>query len=363
MGPLGAPIVWIIGAVIALTLIESRVLLNAATDAAEQEPGDGAFAFFNPTIVVSPEERSTLDRGRSLVRVIPTRNGHIGVFAAVRLDAPGENLAAQVARIEQLKKSEYVRSIRRLSDPPTPSDLEGLVLDDSELDDIVKCRPASCALKLTEAEITTLRQVVEQSGDEWRDKLQAAFRHVVWERIEAYRRDGQRAFQPYADDPTAHALAPSFDRIVKESPYLVAHVPELVAYLTDYPRKTLDGVDSFLYWSIEKLGPKPMVVLTHVAILRRPRTLGMPEVLVAGKQVFATHYTNASLSVTAVLPSADGAYSYLTYLNRSETDALGGFLSWVKRPIAERRIRNDADVVLTGVKRRVEGSGATAGRD
>src|SRR5258708_7875597 len=39
-----------------------------------------------------------------------------------------------------------------------------------------------------------------------------------------------------------------------------------------------------------------------------------------GKEIFATHYVNASLDLTAVIRGEDGSHNYLAYLNRFDID-------------------------------------------
>jgi hypothetical protein len=61
-----------------------------------------------------------------------------------------------------------------------------------------------------------------------------------------------------------------------------------------------EDVESFLYWSKEELGGgKPIITITHVSMIPIPRE-AQTEMVVASKQVFATHYLSASLSLTSV---------------------------------------------------------------
>ena len=79
-----------------------------------------------------------------------------------------------------------------------------------------------------------------------------------------------------------------------------------------------------------------------------------PDALVAGKQIFATHYMNGALALTAIVGGGPGSRRYLAYLNRSEVDVLGGFLGGLVRWIVERRLKSEASEVLQGLRRRIE---------
>jgi hypothetical protein len=79
----------------------------------------------------------------------------------------------------------------------------------------------------------------------------------------------------------------------------------------------------------------------------------LPDVVVAGKQVFATRYVTASLGVTALVRGENDT-RYLAYLNRSRVDVLDRWFGGVVRWFAQRRIRDEAAAVLRGLRTRLE---------
>ena len=85
-------------------------------------PNTDPFAFFQPSVTLSMDDRRQLDRGEPIARVLPGQDHEIAVFAAVRVDIDGNRLVAWMRRIEVLKKSAYVLAISRFSDPPTIED-------------------------------------------------------------------------------------------------------------------------------------------------------------------------------------------------------------------------------------------------
>src|SRR4030095_9535783 len=80
----------------------------------------------------------------------------------------------------------------------------------------------------------------------------------------------------------------------------------------------------------------------------------LPDVVVAGKQVFATHYVNASLGETVLVRGEAGRSNYLVYVNRSEVDMLHGTFAGLVRWFMQRRLKADAAHVLQGLRRRLE---------
>jgi hypothetical protein len=80
----------------------------------------------------------------------------------------------------------------------------------------------------------------------------------------------------------------------------------------------------------------------------------LPDVLVAGKEIFSTHYVNASLGVTALMRGDLGGSNYLVYVNRSEVDMLHGMFGGLIRWFMQRRLKAEAANVLQGLRRRLE---------
>jgi len=148
------------------------------------------FAFFRPTVDVGDQDRQQLDRGEPVVRLLPAQERQIAIFAAIRVSADGDRLVAWMRQIAALKKSAYVHAIGRFSDPPVPGDLSALSLDDDDLDDIRRCRPGDCAMKLTGAEMRELQQAAKVAGGAWRPALQEAFRQLVLQRVRTYLQAG-----------------------------------------------------------------------------------------------------------------------------------------------------------------------------
>jgi hypothetical protein len=118
------------------------------------------------------------------------------------------------------------------------------------------------------------------------------------------------------------------------------------------------GAENFLYWAKDAFGGKPIVSVTHVTIVHGPGG-PEPDVLVAGRQVFATHYIDGAWSVTALMPG-DGS-NYLAYVNQSEIDLLDSWYGGLLRRVVERRLRDEAADVLNGLRRRLESGEPPAG--
>lgn len=311
------------------------------------------FAFFAPTIRVTAADRQRIDAGQPMVRILTGRDREVVVFAATRIGIDGERLAAWVRRIEPLKKSALVPIIRRFSTPPAIEDLKDMTLPAGDLRDIRDCEPGDCGLKLTAGEIAALKPDLAGSGPEADARLQQSFRRLMLKRIQAYIDGGHPAIGGHADGQSPRPLHTEFSALLNRSPYLTEKLPHLATHLLAPPRTATEGVEWFLYWSQDQVRGSPVMTATHVAIVRG-RLPAEPRVLVAGKQIFATHYMNASLSVTSLIGGVDQVPSYLVYINRTDVDVLSGFFSPMARMIIESRIRGEAQRAIVDLRKRLE---------
>ena len=252
-----------------------------------------------------------------------------------------------------LKKSSYVLAIARFSDPPAIEDLAGLALDDEELSEVRECRSGSCGLKLSAVEMAQLKRVTGEAGGDWKPAVQQAFRSLILKRVTAYLADGHGALRPYENHVGQTWPATSFALVLGHSVFLIEHLPRFAEHLSRYPQTPTPDVESFLYWSKERVAGKANISATHVSILRNSHA-GLPDTLVAGKELFATHYVNASLGLTALMRGESGRHSYLVYVNRSEVDLLGGVFGGLVRWFVQRRVKAEAANVLQGLRRRLE---------
>jgi len=342
--------VWIGAAVVA-------TLLVTGGDAARlRQQVEDPFSFFAPVVTVSADDRQRLNRGEVLVRILPGRDGEVGVSALTRLDADPEALVHWTQAIEALKKGPYLRAIHKFSNPPVLSDLDDLVLDEVDLQAIRRCRKSDCGVKLGEDEIPSLRVAAATAGSEWKSAVQHEFRRIVLGRVTRYHAEGLSGLQAYVDHSEPTLPRDVFSAILGGYPFLSRHLPALADGLSRYPKVSLPATESFLYWSKEYYGRgKPVIAVTQVHIVR-PGGPPWPIVLVFGQEVFASHYRNGSLGVSASVSGADNT-RYLVYLNRSRLDTLGGLLGGLKRSLIEGRLASEVKQATATTRRRLESAG------
>jgi hypothetical protein len=78
----------------------------------------------------------------------------------------------------------------------------------------------------------------------------------------------------------------------------------------------------------------------------RSKVNGIPQVLVLSKQIYASHYFDASLSLTAAIGNETQTKSDLLYVNHSRSSALASTFSNFKHKIVSGRATEDLKSLL-----------------
>jgi hypothetical protein len=298
------------------------------------------FASLTPGLRIDAAQRISLDRGEVIVKALPARDRELAVFAAVRLNAPPERLIAWMREIATLQRGRHVPVIVRFSDPPRLEDLDGLAVDEDDLKDIRSCRPGHCGVKLSTGEIARLQRRLRADGD-WKCDVQDEFKQIVFDRVQGYLANGDFGVPPYHDDATPVSADVEFASLMDRFHFLMPDLPGVAEYLQLYPRMEHPGVvESFLYWSKETLGVKPITSVTHLSLIRGSARHAADAYAVS-KQVFATHYKDGAVSVIAITGTGSGPTPYLVYVHRSHVDVLHGMFGGVVRRMIERRIQQE----------------------
>src|SRR5207249_9134929 len=127
-------------------------------------------------------------------------------------------------------------------------------------------------------------------------------------------------------------------RLAEEQQALMAGSTSTHDILSELPRPSqpeLAIVENTIVWSQIKYGLKPVIAINHIMIYIREQKSG-PQVLIVSKQIYANHYFDSSLALTAFGSITDDSpKSYLFYENRSRLDGLTGAFGKMKRGIVE----------------------------
>ncbi len=328
------------------------ILCLAASRALAATPVDRALAFLQPAFRLTSGERQDLAKDRVVARVLPSERNGVAVIGVTPVKVAGRELLHASRDISRLRRSPEVLAMARLSNPPERSDFAGLALDDDDLESIRDCVPGDCGVKLSDDEMRELQTAAQGAG--WKDRLQQAFRAVMLARVRAYLEGGLGALPATHGHANVVDLARAFRSVLDEAPFIGQEAPALLWYLERRPADAPPGVEWYLYWSKEKYGGKPVVRVAHVAMMRVDGEGPGPQSVVVEKQLFATHYIDAFLSVTTLSSGGPSMPNYLSYINCSRVDFLGGFFGPIKRAVARREIESYLKKILAMARQRLE---------
>lgn len=334
-------------------------LLLTATSAPAPAPPDvpGELqTFLRKHVRFTEADLAAVTRGQVVAKVLDASDRReIAAFGIVRVRVPPDFFVDQFRDIVAFKRSSEVLQIGKFGTLPRLDDLRDLTLDQEELQALRKCRVGDCDLQLPAEAIARLRRELNWSAQDAEAQATALFKQILADYASAYFVRGDEALKPYADRRELESVPDAFRAILGESPFLVEYVPEFHAYLRSFPNAGLPSVENFLYWSKERFGLKPVISVTHAAIYQRPQA-ALSRVVIASKQIYASHYFDASLGLTAVIDAPDerGPGIYVLYLNRSRSATLGRFLARLLRPTIRGRTRDGVESNLRQTKERLE---------
>jgi hypothetical protein len=334
----------------ALSPLGITVLLLAGGWAGPVQEKQGDAALLREYIRGSDSELRSLERGGVLTQTLEAPDGReITTFGAIRVGCTADTFATRVRNIEQFKASEYVIQIGHFQPEPVLSDVAALTLDAADREAMRSCKPGSCAVRLPAAAMERFRTTIPWGTPGEAEAAAAAMRHFVVDEARAYLAGGSASMADYVDRSGTLPRAAAFRLLLRPSAFQAEYQPELFRWLDQFPAGAVAGGDSFLYWSHERFGLKPVISISHSVLLRKSGA-----VVFGSKQVFASHYFEASLGMAVYVPVPGASYGYVTYLNRSRVDTLRGILAPLARVVAARRARSGLERNLLDVKRKLE---------
>jgi hypothetical protein len=240
----------------------------------------------------------------------------------------------------------------RFGSAPAVADLQQLTIDAGDIEDLKQCVAGDCQIKLSAAMIDRLRREVNWQAGDYQTQATQLLKTMLVEYVRDYVARGPAALIAYNDKRNEVRLADEQQALSSAS-----------GYLNDLMREARPGmriVEDSIIWSKIKFGLKPVLVINHVRAYKHDRDSG-PQVLVASNQIYANHYFNASLALTAFV-NLPGSTPYLVYENRSRTDGLVGPFSKLKRSVIENKSVEGLKSILEHSKTSLEGSAHSAAK-
>ena len=297
---------------------------------------------------------AALQANQPVVRLAPVSNKReIAVAGLVNIRAGADEFLRSY-RDSMLRKSNgAILEIGSFGSQPTLADLESLTLETGDIEDLKDCVIGDCEVKLSAAMIDRFRKEIDWNAPDYALKVTSLFKQMLSEYVSDYRTRGEAALIQYSDKRDQIDLATEQRALSGASGYTNSLLAD--------SNGGLQLIEDAIVWSKIKFGLKPVIAVNHITIYKRDREVG-PQVLIASKQIYASHYFNAALALTAfvTVPGATQG-AYLVSENRSRADGLEGPFGKIKRGVVEKKALEGLKAILEHSQMTLEGStlGAT----
>jgi hypothetical protein len=228
---------------------------------------------------------------------------------------------------------------RRFSPEPSFDDLDGLELEKDSLDQLSKCAVAECDLNLSATAIRRFQNEVVWTAPEAEEVATRLLKEMLLDYARDYSHLGAGSIPTYDNRRKKVDVAQAHRLLLLDIPVVGELAPEFIQYLDMYPVGALENVENSLHWSVVDFGLKPSITISHVAAYTDTQS-GEPQHLVASRQIYASRYLDASITFTLLLrvrrDNGSEIDTYVLFIDRSRSDALGGALGGFARRIVKK---------------------------
>ena len=307
--------------------------------------------YLRNTVRLTGEEQRQLAAGQPVTKLLPGDDSkEVAVFGAIWIDAPRRRYAELVKDIENFERGGGFKITKRISSPPRLEDFAQLQLPQEDMADLRTCRIGDCELKVGEQGLKRFREQVNWNAPDANAVANRVIRQLALDYVTGYIEGGNDRLAVYRDNSRPTFVAQEFRSMVDSMPELTTYMPNVRTYLLDYPKSSLAGATSFLYWQETVFGLKPTIRISHLTVREGP-----DDTVIASKMLYASHYFWTGLELRALVPDAPrGSGFWFVTVNRSRSDGLSGFTGVFVRGRARSEVRNGALAGLRATKQRLE---------
>ena len=335
----------------AVLLLLSLVQLPAS-DAQEVEP----FKFFREYAELKDDQIKEIRDGKAFAKVIESRTpDEVFVFGSVYVQSTPEKYLKLASDIDELRKLPSYLAIRKFSDPPQLSDLDGFTLEADDIKQLKDCKAGKCDVQLPTDAMDEFKQSVNWSAPDAANQANQLAQKLAFEAIQRYAQGGNAALGTYMDKKHSAVVGETFASLLSRSKALPAYLPELHSYLLEYPTAQSENIRSEFYWEKVNFGLKPTLRIVQAIVYRGSGSTETANAL-AVKQLYASHYFETALDLTICVPDHEnpGRGFYLITLKGSQQAGLTGFKGGIVRKVAVDKTRSALERSLAAIKQKLE---------
>ena len=294
---------------------------------------------------------AALQSEQQVARLVPVSDKReVAVSGLVNVRASADDFVRSYRESMTRQSNSAILEIGSFAKEPALTDLQNLTIDVQDIEDLTDCIVGECQVKLSAAMIERFRKGIDWQAADYQVQATNLFKQMLLEYVRDYRKRGDAALIEYNDKRDEVSLASEHRALTGASSYINSLLADKAS--------GLQPLEDAIVWSKIKFGLKPVIAINHITIYRRNGDVG-PQAVVASKQIYANHYFNAFLALTAFVKLADSG-GYLVYENRSRADGLQGPFSKIKRGVVEKKALEGLKNILAQSKASLDGSAFSA---
>jgi hypothetical protein len=323
-----------------------------ATNAQNVEP----FKFFRDYVGLKGDQIAAIRNGKAIAKVVESRTpDEVFVFGSVYVQSTPEKYLELASDIDALRKLPSYLGIRKFSDPPRLSDLDGFTLETDDIKQLKNCQPGKCDVQLPTEAMDAFKRSVNWSAPDAVNQANQVAQKMALEAIQRYTQGGNAALGTYMDKHHPAVVGETFTSLLSRSKALPVYLPELERYLLEYPEAQSEKIQSEYYWEKVNFGLKPTLRIVQ-AILYRDSPSANPVYAVAVKQLYASHYFETALDLTVCVRDQENPDRgfYLITLKGSQQAGLTGLKGGIVRKVAVDKTRSSLERALGAIKQKLE---------
>jgi hypothetical protein len=211
------------------------------------------------------------------------------------------------------------------------------------VDDFWEAKPGS-QLNLSRQEFQSIKAASPKSLD----GASAMYRKFLWQRWQAYRKEGLKGIANY-DRGDGEEASPrqELKAALLESKVIEKYFPALYKAWLNYPVDFSAGIEEAFFWSNRIVQGSPTAILVH-----RVSSSESAGELILARQFYVGRAFNSNQLIIACLPYGKGALVF--YLNRTFTDQTAGFGSSLKHFIGDNQAQSEITKLLINLRNTVK---------
>lgn len=336
--------------------LATAALLAALATAGSASGRDETRAFLATTFGLTASDFAKIDAGEVLAKGTAAGDARdIATFGIVRVRITPAFYVDRLTDITTFKKDDAVLQIGVFGRPPALRDVESLGLDEPDMHSLRECRIGHCGLQLPAETITRFRAEVDWARADARERANGLIHQMLVDYVKKYQQSGAGATMQYADRDDVTNVRNEFLSLASSDAGGLGRFSILRRHFVEYPSVSTPDARDLVYWSKEIVGRRTVASVTHLAIV--PCADSSPAAFAVGsKQIYGTHYFDASLGLTVLVPdpSSPSPATYVAYLNRSRVDVIGGMFGGVAKKIIASKARSTVGDQLGRLRTRLE---------